>query len=303
MRMANPTGEQFELTRGNARAVVTEIGAGLRAFEINGVPWVEPFEAAGEVPKAAGQVLLPWPNRTRNARWIHQGQPQQLEVTEPDRGNAIHGLVRHREWQLLEHAESSITFEIDIVDEPGWPVPLRTRIVYELAPRELTITHQVRNEGESQIGFGVGMHPYFRIGDTPTDDLTLTLDATRVRPFDPAYRVPFDSEQQVEGTKYDLRGGRGLSGLELDTAFTGLATGPDGRHHHRLGDGSAAVDVWTDPDFRWVQVFTPDELNGRGRAVAIEPMTCPADALNTGDDLITVDPAQTWQARWGIRVE
>lgn len=301
-RMANPTGEQFELTRGNARAVVTEIGAGLRAFEINSVPYVEPFDAIDEVPKAAGQVLLPWPNRTKDARWTFQGQQQQLEVTEPERGNAIHGLVRHREWRLLEHAESSITFEIDIVDEPGWPVPLNVRVNYELAPHELVITHQVRNEGEGEIGFGVGMHPYFRIGDTPTDELTLTLSAARVRPFDPAYRIPYDTEQQVDGTDYDLRAGRPVGELDLDTAFTELTAGTDGRYHHQLTDGGTAVDVWTDLDFRWAQVFTPQELNGRGRAVAIEPMTCPADALNTGDDLITIAPAESWQAQWGIKV-
>ena len=300
--MANPTGEQFELTRGNARAVVTEVGAGLRAFEINGIPYVDPFEATDEVPKAAGQVLLPWPNRTENACWTFEGRTQQLEVTEPARGNAIHGLVRHREWQLLEHAESSITFEIDIVDEPGWPVPLNARINYQLAPHELTITHQVRNEGESEIGFGVGMHPYFRIGDTPTDELVLTLGAARVRPFDAAYRVPFDSEQQVDGTEYDLRTGRQLSGVEWDTAFTELSAGTDGRYHHQLAEGTTTVDVWTDADFRWVQVFTPQDLNGRGRAVAVEPMTCPADALNTGDDLITIAPAETWRAQWGVRV-
>ena len=300
--MANPTGEQFELTRGNARAVVTEIGAGLRAFEIDGVPYVEPFEETDDPPKGAGQVLLPWPNRTKDARWTFHGQDQQFEVTESARGNAIHGLVRHKEWQLLEHAESSITFEIDIGDEPGWPVPLNARIIYELSPRELRITHQVRNEGETAIGFGVGMHPYFRIGDTPTDELTLTLSTSRVRPFDDTNQLPYADEQDVTGTQYDLRGGRKLSELDLDSAFTDLPSSDDGKYHHWLTDGSTTLDVWTDLDFRWVQVFTPEELNGRGRAVAIEPMTCPADALNSGDDLITIDPAESWQASWGIRV-
>lgn len=300
--MANPTGEQFELTRGNARAVITETGAGLRAFEINGVAYVEPFEETEKAPKGAGQVLLPWPNRTKDARWPHQGEPQQLEVTEHARGNAIHGLVRHREWRLLEHAESSIAFEIDIVDEPGWPVPLSARIAYDLAPRELRITHQVRNEGESPIGFGVGTHPYFRIGDTPTDDLTLTLSARRVCPYDDSLQVPLADERDVEGTGHDLRAGRPLAELDLDTAFTGLQVEVDGKHHHRLTDGAATIDVWTDPDFGWVQVFTPADLVGRGRAVAVEPMTCPADALNTGTDLITLEPAESWQASWGIRV-
>src|SRR3954454_9406885 len=116
--MANPTGEQFEITRGTARAVVTEIGAGLRAFEIAGVPYLETFDADAKPPKGAGQVLLPWPNRTKGAHWTYQGENQELEVTEDARGNAIHGLTRRREWTLAEHAESSITFEIEVGIQP-----------------------------------------------------------------------------------------------------------------------------------------------------------------------------------------
>ncbi|GAB3493731.1 aldose 1-epimerase family protein [Amycolatopsis cihanbeyliensis] len=298
--MANPTGEQFELTMGRARAVVTEVGAGLRAFEVGGTPYLETFDPADRPPKGAGQVLLPWPNRTKDARWTHQGEEQQLEVTEPARGNAIHGLTRHREWTLLEHAESSITMAIDIEDEPGWPVPLRAQITYALAPRELTVTHEVRNTGEQEVGFGVGTHPYLRIGDLPTDDLTLTLPASRVRPYLAEEQLPYAEEQDVEGTEYDLRAGRPLAELDLDTAFGGLAPGEDGRHHHLLTHGGTALEVWTDPDFGWVQVFTPDDLVGRGRAVAIEPMTCPADALNSGTDLITLAAGESWQGSWGI---
>jgi aldose 1-epimerase len=51
-------------------------------------------------------------------------------------------------------------------------------------------------------------------------------------------------------------------------------------------------------------VFTPDDfpdLAGEPSSVlAIEPMTCPPDALNSGIDLITVSPGATWTARWGI---
>jgi aldose 1-epimerase len=300
--MANPTGEQFELTRGNARAVITEIGAGLRAFEINGVPYVESYPPDEAPPKGAGQVLLPWPNRTKGARWTYQGHTEELEVTEPARGNAIHGLTRRKEWQLLEHAESSVTLSVQVRDEPGWPVPLTATITYDLAPRELTVTHMVRNDGEQSIGFGVGTHPYFRIGDTPTDDLTLTLTATRVRPAAPDEQLPYGDEQDVAGTEYDLRGGVRVGELNLDTTFGGLRAGDDGRHHHLLRHESTTVDVWTEQDFRWVQVFTPDDLVGRGRAVAVEPMTCPADALNSRTDLITVEPGRSWSGSWGVRV-
>ncbi|RBM10371.1 aldose epimerase [Prauserella sp. PE36] len=300
--MVNPTGEQFELIRGNARAVVTEIGAGLRAFEIGGVPYLEPFAAEDEPPKGAGQVLVPWPNRTKAARWTFDGEPQELEVTEAKRGNAIHGLTRHKEWELLEHAECSITLACDIADEPGWPVPLRTGIVYELAPRELTVTHEVSNEGDRAIGFGVGTHPYFRIGDVPTDELTLTLPATRVRPYAEEEQLPYAEERDVEGTEYDLRSGRVVGELDLDTAFGGLTADEEGRHHVLLTHGTTTLDVWTEADFRWVQVFTPTDLTGRGRAIAIEPMTCPADALNSGTDLIILEPGEKWQGSWGIQV-
>ncbi|QRP46809.1 aldose 1-epimerase family protein [Amycolatopsis sp. FDAARGOS 1241] len=300
--MANPTGEQFEITRGNARAVVTEIGAGLRVFEVGGVPYVEEFEADEKPPKGLGQVLLPWPNRTKGGEWEFQGEKQQLEITEEARGNAIHGLTRHKEWELLEHAESSITLAVDVEVQPGWPVPLRATITYDLHPRELTITHEIRNEGEQPIGVGVGTHPYFRIGDVPTDELTLTLPASRVRPYVADQQMPYADEQDVEGTEYDFRGGKVLAGVDLDTAFGSLATADDGTHHHVLTHQDKQLLVWTGPDFRWVQVFTPDDLTGRGRAVAIEPMTCPADALNTGTDLIELEPATSWSGSWGIRV-
>ncbi|NIH78354.1 aldose 1-epimerase family protein [Amycolatopsis viridis] len=300
--MANPTGQQFEITRGNARAVVTEIGAGLRAFEISGVPYLETFAEDAAPPKGAGQILLPWPNRTKGAEWTYHGEPQRLEVTEEARGNAIHGLTRYRPWTLVEHAESSITFEIEVPRQPGWPVPLQARITYDLAPRELTVTHEIRNEGSSAIGVGVGAHPYFRIGDVPTDELTLTLPATRVRPYVADQQLPYGDERDTAGTEYDFQKGRLLAEVDLDTAFGGLVAAEDGRFHHVLSRGDRSVEVWAGPDFRWVQVFTPADLTGRGRAVAIEPMTCPADALNSGTDLIELAPGGSWTGSWGVRV-
>ena len=181
-------------------------------------------------------------------------------------------------------------------------MPLRATVTYELAPRELTITHEIRNEGERAIGVGLGTHPYFRIGDAPTDEITLTLSATRVRPSLPDEQMPYGEEQDVEGTEYDFRGGKPLADVNLDTAFGGLEFAEDGRYHHVFSHGEQHLLVWAGPDFRWAQVFTPDDLVGRGRAVALEPMTCPADALNTGTDLIQLEPATSWTGSWGIRV-
>ena len=37
-----------------------------------------------------------------------------------------------------------------------------------------------------------------------------------------------------------------------------------------------------------------------GFAVAVEPMTCCANALRSGRDLLTVQPGESWSARWGL---
>ena len=39
------TGRQFEISSGSARAVITEVGAALREYEVDGVPHVETYDA------------------------------------------------------------------------------------------------------------------------------------------------------------------------------------------------------------------------------------------------------------------
>ena len=47
-------------------------------------------------------------------------------------------------------------------------------------------------------------------------------------------------------------------------------------------------------------MFTPSDFPGRGRAVAVEPMTCPPDALNSGDGLVRLAPGESWTGAWGV---
>ena len=56
------------------------------------------------------------------------------------------------------------------------------------------------------------------------------------------------------------------------------------------------------PSLEWVQVFTGDALAGAHRraAVAIEPMSAPPDAFNSGTDLLRIEPGQVVTHRWGI---
>lgn len=300
--MSGPTGEQLQIRSGDARAVVTMVGASLRAFEVAGVPYLETYGAQDQPPMGAGAVLVPWPNRVGGATWSHAGVRQQLEVTEPARGNAIHGLVRHESWAVAERGDAAVTLAVEIAEAQGWPFGFRTTIRYALEDGGLTVTHTVRNTGGEEMPLGVGTHPYPRPGTVDVDDCVLTLAAGTVLPVDQETMVPSGKPQSLEGTDLDFRDGRELRGVELDTAFGDCVPGADGLVRHSVTHSGGGVEVWAEPVFGWVQVFTPAEFPGKGaRAVAIEPMTCPPDALRSGTDLITVAPGDTWTGRWGIR--
>ena len=294
-----PTGEQYEIVSGDVRAVVIEVGAGLRALVHGERHLVETFAEDARPARGMGAVLVPWPNRTAKGRWRWDGADQQLALTEPDAGNAIHGLLRHVLYRVGERSDEAITLRAVVPPQPGWPVALDTAIRYAVDGEGLTVTHTVRNVGLAPVPFGVGAHPYLRAGDTPTDDCVLTVAATTTIPLDgglptgPATAVP---------PALDLRGGRPVKELDLDNAFGGVAPADGDTHiRHHLAAPDGTTELWADPVFGYVQVFTPPDLVGRGRAVAVEPMTCPPDALNSGDGLITLAADASWSGSWGIR--
>ncbi|GAA2337900.1 aldose 1-epimerase family protein [Saccharopolyspora halophila] len=300
------TGRQFEITFDSARAVITEFGAALRVFEVDGVPHTETFDADRLPPSASGSVLVPWPNRVADGHWHLHGESQQLALTEPDKNNAIHGLLRHAPWQVVEHSASALVLQATVAAQPGWPVPLLTSIGYALDEQGLTVTHTVENLGGKPVPFGVGVHPYLRAGEADTDECTLRLAASTVLPVDPERLLPVRPARSLEGDEVDFRSGRKLEGVWLDTAFGGATPAPDDpeelvRHSLTRPDGHG-VQLWADPVFKWVQVYTSAEYPDRGgRVIAIEPMTCPPDALNSGTDLLTLQPGEAWTAHWGLK--
>jgi aldose 1-epimerase len=278
----------------------------LREFEVGGVPYVESYPVDQRPPSSTGAVLVPWPNRVADARWSLERESQQLAVTEPDRENAIHGLARYVLWRVVEHSGPVVVLETTIPTQPGWPVPLLTSIRYALDDHGLTVTHTVTNLGSRATPFGVGVHPFPRAGNAETDECTVRLAAATVVPVDPERLLPARPPRSLEGDEQDFRLGRLLAGVLLDTAFGGASPLPDDPGQlvrHTLTDPSGqGVEVWAEPVFRWVQVYTADSFPGRGRAIAIEPMTCPPNALNSGVDLIVLAPGEDWAGSWGLRI-
>jgi aldose 1-epimerase len=295
------SGDQFLLRRGEATARIGQVAAVLREFSVDGVHYTETWPDQAVPPMGCGIVLAPWPNRIAGGRWTHDGRPLQLDVTEPDNGNAIHGLLRNTAYQLIRQAVDSVTLGASVYPQHGWPFTLDTSVTYTLTDDGLAVRHEVSNVGSSPAPFGCGAHPYLRVGGVSVPELTLTVRA-RTRAVTDDKLIPIDLEP-VAGTAAELSRGVRLSGLRLDGAFTDLEPVGDRFEHTLTAPDGRGVTLWTDPAFRWVQVYTPPNFpvpDGPRPAVAVEPMTCGANAFNTGRDVITLQPGESWSGSWGL---
>ncbi|WP_093078051.1 aldose 1-epimerase family protein [Pseudonocardia oroxyli] len=287
----DPCGEHFTIVSGAARAAVSEVGAGLRYFAVGETLYTEPVPDGSRPPRGSGALLAPWPNRVAGGRWTWEGRTQQLALSEPAAGNAIHGLLRHAFWRPSDQTDAAITLTATAPPQNGWPQPVTVAVTYRVGDDGLSVETTATNEGSGPIPFGLGFHPYLRVGDTPTDDCTLTLAARAQLPL---------RDQIPSGPLAPRDTTFPLATTTLDDAF-GDCVPTDGLVRHTLTGPDGGVELWADPAFGWVQVFTPDDMPGHGRAVAVEPMTCPPDALNSGTDLQILEPGESWTGSWGLR--
>lgn len=303
--MAPPEASTCEITSpdGRVHAGVDVRGGGLRFLRVDGRPLVEEYPVGSPAPAAAGTVMFPWPNRVRDGRWTAGGTTHQLALTEPERGTANHGLVNGRLVDLARSGDDRLTAHLRVVDEPGYPFDLRLAVTYQACEDGLVVDTTVVNDGPDRAPCALGFHPYLRVGDASVEELRLTLAADRVVRLDERL-LPVAVVPLAEG---DLDpGDLALAGADLHACFRSVP-GPDGSHVYRVsGPDSTGVEIRADADFRWVQLYTCADFPRAGatvrtvRAVALEPMTAPPDALSSGLDLRWVEPGEEWSLRWSL---
>jgi len=293
------TGQQFTIAAGEHEATVVEVGAGLRRYTRAGVDVTCSYSKDVLPPKCCGVVLVPWPNRLRGGRYTFDGAAQQLALTEPAAGNAIHGLGRWVRWSPVQQEDASITLAVDLVPQTGWPFELRIEVTYALDADGLTVTTTAHNTGAGRAPFGAGFHPYLSTHGARLDDTAVTIPAGTRLLLDDA-QIPIGSEP-VTGTAHDLRAGPSLAELRMDDGFTDVQF-ERGRGVAEVRSSGGGARVWFDETFGYLQVFTLDEFPGTGApGIAIEPMTCAPDAFNSGAGLIALEAGDRWTGSWGIQ--
>jgi aldose 1-epimerase len=301
--MLPPSGSQQAIEADGYRAVVTESGAALRELTHEGRALVDGFAEDAMASGGRGQILVPWPNRLRDGRYTFGGKEQQLALTEPKRHNASHGLVRWAAFTPVTQEPDRVVMGYRLPAQTGYPWTLDVRVEYAVGPGGLTVTQSATNRSGAAAPYASGAHPYLRAGAAPCDDWTLTLPAATRLLTDPERLLPTGRADVTDRgqEEYDFRAPRSLGATVLNDAFTGLDRGADGVATVRLESADGGVELWVDEHHRWLQVYTADDTPTPRVSVAVEPMTAPPDAFNSGDDLVVLEPGQTFSATWGVR--
>jgi aldose 1-epimerase len=249
-------------------------------------------------------ILFPWPNRIRGGRFTF-GVTEYHVPTQAESGNASHGLIRDRAWQVdatgtdADGAFCRASSTLGDREDDPWPFECRLTMEYRLRGQSLHILAEAENLGGAPMPMGFGLHPWFTVpfvagGARGSHELRVPADRVwelesnlPTGEIDPASRV------------FDARDWRALDDTLLDDVYTDL-TLTDGWFTAELRDPASGrqISVRSNTAFREHVVYAPLHLP----AVCLEPYTCATDAFNLaarGIDggMLVLEPGTRWRGR------
>lgn len=297
------SGWQTQLRGHGYEAVIAGVGASLRMLRHEGRDLVVPFDEDEVRPAYRGATLAPWPNRVVDGRYGFGGAGHQLSLNEPERGHALHGLVAWAQFDVVAVEDHRVVLATVIQPQAGYPYRVEVETEYRLGAEGLTQTVTARNIGADDAPWGTGPHPYLVAGSGRVDDWTLELPASEVLTVTEDRLIPIAVEDVSRHPSWDFRRPARIGDTFIDHAFTALER-TDGVAEVRLiAQDGRGVAIAFDERCGWVQVHTADTPTATEThriGLAVEPMTCPPDAFNSGTDLTILRPGETAEAAWRI---
>ena len=283
----------------NSIATVSTIGAALLELSIDSKQLIT--RPKDPLKIFAGSVLAPWQNRLAKGKWVDSdGQVRSLPINESDLNNALHGMVFEADFSIREQTANKVTLGTLLAGQIGYPYSLDIEVTYELKVHGLSCDFAVTNNSNTAAPLAVGFHPYFSIGNAR--DASLLIPAASYYTQD-ANKIPV-SKHSVDGTAFDFRSEKSLADAKLDDYFTDLVA-TDDDFISRLETPDWTLELRQSAELSHLVVYLTHEYesdSGQVSAIALEPATAPANALNSKEDLAYIEPAGTFIGSWDVRL-
>jgi len=206
-------------------------------------------------------LLYPWANRLSARRF---GDVDLDRAPHRFRDDAMHGALPVA-WTLEDHDDASVRARFDwgADGELMAAFPFAHAAVYEAALDDRTLRITVTVEEPVPVAFG--FHPYFVVGPGAYVEVPVRE------------RLVLDERKLPTGEREPAQPLSGPLDRSYDDAF-GAPTGPC-----LLSAAGREIAVLFDRGYGYAQVFAPPGED----VISFEPMTAPANALVTGEGLIT----------------
>jgi galactose mutarotase-like enzyme len=264
----------IELADGDARAeLVPERGAIVARFDVGGAQILYLDRATLDDPtkNVRGGVPFLFPTAGRLEGDRYQGREMKQ-----------HGFARNLPFTVEQRDARAVTLALAANDETRarFPFEFRVELTISLSARELRIAQRYQNLGAERMPLHAGFHPYFFVPDAEKTRVTVATHATRA----------FDNVQK------------------RDVPFAGFDfTRPEVDLH--LADHGGSTSALTRPGAPTIEIEGSAEFGHwvvwaiAGKDfICVEPWTAPANALNSGEHLLWVEPAGERNLSLAIRV-
>ena len=275
------SGTTIVLTAGEWQATIVTVGAGLASLTRRQRHVVIPH-ALEEMPLAhLGKVLIPWPNRITGGRFTFEDQTLTPAINDRVGNTAIHGLLAWHNWAIREQSPTHVVLSAFLPPTYGYPFMLMADVTYQLDEAAgLRVRISGSNAGDTPAPYGVGMHPYLTCNLHDINACELALPAAQILEIDAARLHPAGDEG------LDFRTPRRIADTHIDHTFKAPSSA---RWEARLAHPT--MSVWLRAEAPWIQVYTGEKLGRVG--LAVEPMSCPPNAFNSGIDVVRLAPGET----------
>ncbi|HHO55401.1 MAG TPA: hypothetical protein ENK21_03360 [Trueperaceae bacterium] len=276
-------------------SIIPSLGASLNSVVLNGhnILWsATNLQEIQErtIKSYAGAQLAPFVNRIKDASYSFKQKKYNLVKNEPGLGNALHGFVFDKGFELvaINEAEGILKLSYDFKAQDAYPFDFAIENSFRLTDNSLTIDTAITNKSQEVIPIGHGWHPYFDIGGN-IDDAHLQLAANKYFLVDEQF-IPTGELKQFDKFAQLSQ----IAKTELDYCFP-IDTSNNLVAQLFYPEKGLRISLLTE-GYKYLQVYTPSDR----KTIAIEPQTSAADAFNNGIGLIRLEPNQSINLKFQI---
>lgn len=288
----------FQLKSEDFCAEINSVGATLMKLSFNGRDLIEPTPA---ISRYHGALLAPWPNRIRDGKYSFQGKFFKTGINEVTRNNALHGLINSLEFELKSQTKESLHLTGLLKPGEEYPSELKFDSYFVLENNGLHWSVTCENVGTSNAPFGISIHPYLVTGrDLKIDDCFLRFASDEYVEVDDQRLLPIEV-RSVNSRDFNFNSRNKIGSRFIDHAFK-VPSEVHERCIELTDENGVGTFMQYDDGARWIQIHTADREGGPDsrKSLAVEPMSCPPDAFNSGIDLVDLAPTQQFEMSWKI---